>query len=180
MAVSNALVDQGYERAGAQLRCRIDDEFSWIVNTGPQGRGSEIALWLGLRHNRTQSLFSELIELHDSGFVATAGSNLGYLLGGEFRVWREPTLPQTLLASIEQGRLALEPYLSLESLPGIFEIKGSRSPGYHFKLASIYLLLGDYPRARDWLDEGERTDCRVQDALCEQFHRFRRNLESRI
>lgn len=179
-AVSDALVARGYEREDQLLRRPIDDEFTWVVDTGPLDRGPDISPYIGLRHERAHKVFSECIELYDSGFVATGGSNLGYVLGHGFRTWHEPTTPEALIAEIEKGQEVLAQFLSLARMPDIYDIRGAKGPGYHFKLAAIYFVLDDYARVRDWLAEGERTDCRVPGGVCEQFRRFERNLEARM
>ena len=162
------------------LRRRIDDEFTWVVDTGPLDRGPDISPYIGVRHERADKVFSECIELFDSGFSATGGSNLGYVLGHGFRTWHEPATPEALVAEIEKGQEVLAQFLSLARMPEIYNIRGAKEPGYHFKLAAIYFVLDDYARVREWLAEGERTDCRVQDSVCEQFRRFKRNLERRM
>jgi hypothetical protein len=179
-AVSDALVAQGYERKDNLLRRRIDSDFSWVVDTGLLDGGPEISPWVGLRHERVEKLVTELLELPDGGFVGTAGSNIGYIMGGEYRIWREPTAPEVVLARIDESRQVLDEYRTLEKLPGVFEIRGAKGPMYHFTLAAIYLLLGDEQRVREWLAEGERTDCRVEGPVCEQFRRARRNVEAKM
>jgi hypothetical protein len=142
-AVSDALVAQGYEREDQLLRRPIDAEFTWVVDTGPLDRGPDISPYIGLRHERAHKVFSECIELVDSGFVATGGSNLGYVLGHGFRTWHEPATPEALVAEIEKGQEVLSQFLSLARMPEIYDIRGAKGSGYHFKLAAIYFVLHD-------------------------------------
>lgn len=170
---------RGYE-PDDWLKLRIDDEFSYILDIGRHEQRGEVSPWLGLRHEGAQAMLADLIEMPLKDNQATAGTNLGYILGGEFRIWHVSTEPGDLLAKIQEGEEVLGQYRSLERLPEVFEIRGAKSPLYYRPLICVYLLLGDEAHVREWLAEGERLDCRHDNSISERFHRFEANVEAKL
>ena len=172
-AVSDALVADGFERDDRLLRLRVDDEWAWIIDTGfldPDGQ--DMAPWLGLRHDSVQRVLTECKGRPGSAFVGTAGSNVGYILGGGYRIWAPSASPASVLDGIQSARAVLEKFMTLRTLPGAYEIRGAKSPLWRFRLACIYYLLADEPGLESALAEGARTECRHQDAVCDQFRKF--------
>ena len=91
----------------------------------------------------------------------------------------ESAPPETVVQTLAVARGILERYRSLSALPSAWDIKGSKWPTWHFRLAACRFLLGDEDGFEMALGAGAREDCRVEDAVCEQFKRFETAIRAR-
>lgn len=113
--VSKSLVAHGFKRAGHMHLRRLDSEFSLWVDTGPIGKRSDIAPFVGLRHDSVETLCGELLGVPDDLVVGTVGANVGYVLSGEYRWWDSPSSASEVVQGILSALERLRPFASLET-----------------------------------------------------------------
>jgi hypothetical protein len=174
--VSRRLVEAGFVRHDAMHRLPLKDGVSFIVDTGPLGGMRDIAPWVGLRHDQVEMKRAEFHARPPDPFGATVGANVGYILKGEYASWFSTADSSEPLLQIDRAKQILGRFVELRRLPEIFDIPGTKSPGYQRRLAIIFHLLGDVEAADEWLSKAEASDCRVDDELCADFRRFRQRL----
>lgn len=178
-AVSDALVDAGFVRVERMHLIRLDGAFQFVVDTGPLGKRSGIAPWVGLRHDAARRVVNELLELPPDDYVGTVGAYVGYVLGDDYCEWREMAELHDVLEAIGDARAVLSQYATLDRLADAWKIRGTQGPGYCYSLVVVAALRGEWREARSWLAEAGRLDCKFEDELCEQFRRFERNVRAR-
>jgi len=61
--VSEALVERGYSRDGRMHLLKLTSELSWVVDTGPLGKGADISPFVGIRHEALEQLVFRLLDL---------------------------------------------------------------------------------------------------------------------
>lgn len=173
-AVSAALVSVGFSRSGRRhLRHHFGD-FSLVVDTGPLDGFGDIAPWIGIQHSGIEELAATLFELPFDRYQATVGSNVGYVLSGEYASWTGIEEGRIVLAEIERGLSRLEEYESLERLPDAFAIRGARPFGA-LSVAPTYVYRRDTARVTDCLRQAEAESCVQPGPVCDQYRRFERN-----
>lgn len=175
-AVSRALVVRGYERDGRTHLKAVGDGVHVYVDTGPVGRQTDIAPYVGLRHDAVSDLVSDLLELPRDRFVGTVGANVGYVLGRGYAAWYDPGDADAVLAAIDQAEITLLDYVPLHRLPDAWSLTdGTLAPGYYYKIAATWLLLEEAENASHWLRVAKDNECRFEGSLCDQYKRVERN-----
>ena len=176
--LSRSLTEAGFTRSDRRHTRRIDRDFSVVADVGISA--PRLAPWVGLRHDPTQEIVSELIELTDDGLYPTVGSNVGYVVEGTYLEWTESASPDVVEGMVLKAIERVSAFASLDLLPEIWSIPGTNLPGYHRKLAVIAALSSRPQDVARWLAEGERLDCAYDDEVCEHYRVFRRNFEARF
>jgi len=174
--VSERLIAAGYVRTGRNHMKPLVPGVAAIVSTGPLDGRPDIDPWVGLRNDRVEELDTQLSGMRNDAHIATVGSNVGYILGGEFRHWTGDENVEEVLSEIEKAQGVLASFADLARLSDAWKIRGTEGPGYQRRLAVVNYLLGNQPETERWLREAERVECRVQDELCDEFQRFKANL----
>lgn len=172
--VSRLLVARGFRRVGRAHLQRLDDEFSFAVDTGLSQY--HISPFVGIRSESVERRLAELMELPQDKWIATVGANLGYLLGQGYRSWAPPTTAEEVLAAIEAGLERLRPFLALEKLPGVWDLTGIRDPAWRYREIVILLLSGLRDAIPERLAAAREEFCKRQDEVCEQFEQFAKNV----
>src|SRR5262249_40890448 len=139
--VSNALVARGFRRDDRVHTLRVDKDFSFLVDTGPLGKKTDIAPFVGIRHDQVQKLESELIGLNNSDSVATVSANVGYVLGQGYRWWSPPSRSAEVIQAIDAALERFRRMLSLEKLLEAWSIEGTTAPGWRYNQISVLMLL---------------------------------------
>jgi hypothetical protein len=178
--VSNALVARGFRREGRMHLLRVDENFSLWVDTGPLGERSDIAPFVGVRHDGVEQQVSELLGLSADDWVGTVGANVGYVLGDEYKSWEPPRELEEVLRTIDSALERLRPLLSLDKLPRAWEIKGAKDPSWRYREIVILLLRGERQSALDRLDAARAEMCQQKDEICEQFQAFAQRVQARL
>jgi hypothetical protein len=176
--VSKMLVARGFRRDGRAHLQRIDDEFSFAVDTGLLNDKPDIAPFIGIRHESVERRLAQLMELPEEPWIATVGANVGYVLGQGYRWWAPPSTADEVLAAIDAGLERLRPFLSLEKLPGVWDLAGVKDPAWRYRDIVILLLRGERDAIPARLDAAREEFCKVQDEVCEQFEQFARNVRA--
>lgn len=159
---------------------RVDDSFSFGVDTGPLGNRSDIAPFVGIRHDGVQQLRAELMGSPGSQWSGTVSANVGYVLGEEYRWWEPPTPPEEVLRAIHLALDRLRPFLGLDKLPGAWEIQGAKVPGWRYTEITVHLLRGDRQLVLERLEAARSEFCKREDEICEQFRGFEQRVKSRL
>lgn len=175
-AVRGALVDLGYKRDGRTHLRPLQPGVSFIVDTGPLGRRSDISPWVVLRNDQVEEAYSRFIGLPNDPFVGTVGANVGYIVDGTYRSWSGGEDVSSVTRAIDEAQRILAPFADLAKLSVAWKIRGTEAPGFERHLVVVHYLLGNRPEMDRWLGEAERLECRVEDGVCEQFRRFKANL----
>jgi len=193
--VSDALCAQGYRRRGRAHLLRVDDDFSFCVDTGIPGPRTDIAPYVGIRSELVESTRSELMALEHDEWVGTAGANVGYILEGEYRYWDTGTSAQLVLDRISSALDKFRPFMSLATLHQAFSFRGAaENPGTPYALVVIALLNGDTDLVAGRLAEASRIFCgtslpteaplpdseRRLDEVCDQFREFEARVRLRL
>jgi hypothetical protein len=182
--VSNALVRDGYRRSAgttgsAHVR-RLDDDFSLCVHTGPIGLRTDIAPAVGIRSDRVEQARAVLMSIDHYDWVATVGSNVGYLIDGQYRWWEEGADVALILESISAALEKLAPFASLATLADGFALTGTDGPGMPYAKVVIALLNRDAPLVDEELERARAVFCVQADEVCEQFLAFERRVRETL
>jgi hypothetical protein len=176
--VSKALVARGFRRDGRRHLKRLDDEFSFAVDTGLLNDKPDIAPLVGIRSDSVERRLMQYLELPADEWIATVGANVGYVLGQGYRVWMPPSTADEVLASIDQGLERLRPFLSLEKMPEVWDLTGIRDPAWRYREMVMLLLRGVRDAIPARLEAAREDFCKFQDEVCEQFEQFARNIRA--
>lgn len=177
--VSRALVSNGFHRDDRLHSIRVDDEFSFWVDTGPIGTRSDIAPFVGIRHRGVEDLRARLLETTSSG-GGTVGANVGYVLGAGYLSWAPPASPDDVVRAIGAARVHLEALMTLDKLAAAWDIEGSKRPGWQYSRIATHLLRGDRKAVNDELASARAELCRHADELCAQFTSFAHRVQERL
>jgi hypothetical protein len=150
----------------------VDREFSVVVDTGPLGSRADIAPFVGIRHEATERLYSELLDIPLDEFVATVGANVGYVLGTGYRRWEPSSAPAEVLLAIESAVEKLRPFMRLEALEQAWAVTEVGGPGKPYRRVILALLRGASTAFVQSLREAEAQLCRHEDEVCAQFRGF--------
>ena len=178
--VSNALVGRGFRRRDRIHLLRIDASFSLGVDTGPLGKRSDIAPFVGIRHDGVETLLSELLDLAPDDWVGTVAANVGYVLGKGYQRWEPPTQAEHVLEAIEIALDRLRPLLSLEKLPEAWSIEGARGPLWRYREIIVLLTRGQVADSLMRLEAARAELCRHEDEVCDQFLSFAERLQTLV
>ena len=174
--VSKRLIASGFRRTGRNHLKLLQPGVWSVVDTGPLENRSDIAPWVGLRLDEVEEAYTRLLGIPNEGHIATVGSNVGYIVSGEYKHWTGEADAEDVLAEIERAQRVLSSYADIERLSEAWKIRGTEAPGYQRHLALVHHMVGNRAETQRWLREAERVDCRVEDALCDEFRRFREKL----
>jgi len=179
--VARALAQRGYVQHERTLRQRVDDERSWIVDTGPlDSRRTDIAPFVGIRHQSLEKLTSELLEVPPDESNATAGANVGYILGVGYKIYSAPTAVADVLKVIDAAVQRLEPHAALKDLPLIWNTTAIYDPGWRYRDIALKLLIGPRQQIESTLTAARAEFCEYEDEVCSQFRNFERNVRTRM
>ena len=179
--VSNALVKLGYGRDGRMHLKRLTGDLSWVVDTGPLEKGSDIAPFVGIRHDGLEELLADLLGVPADKTIASVGDNVGFLLGGEYRSWANGQKVEDVLSAIALAQERLLPYLSLKNVAGVWDVTSrTADPAWKYRAVVLSLLLGDSQGVRDRLEEARAHFCKYEDEVCEQFKDFERRVQQQV
>jgi len=178
--VSKALVARGFHLwEGRSHLIRVDADFSLGVDTGPLGKRSDIAPYVGIRHDGVQQLRADLMGSSANERTGTVGANVGYVLGEEYRRWEPPSTHEEVLRVIDLALGRLRQYLSLDRLPEAWKIRGTNTPGWRYNEIAALLLKGDHQAVLERLEAARAEYCAYEDGVCEQFRAFEQRVNSR-
>jgi len=176
--VSKALVNRGFRRDGRTHLLRVDKEFSLGVDTGPLGKRSDIAPFVGIRNDKVECLLTTLLDVPEDEWSWTVGANVGYVLGDGYQWWEPPAPPEDALRSIDAALTRLEEFLSLSELPKLWEeIQGTRDPSWRYRQIIILFLQGKRDMGLQALEESRQEFCKNEDEICDQFRGFEQRLK---
>ena len=178
--VSNALVARGYRRYDRNHLFRVDQDWSFCVDTGPLGKQSDIHPFVGIRHDGVETILAELMALPAYDWTGTVGANVGYILGFGYIWWKPPSQPEEVLRAIDHAIERLRPFLNLERLPELWNTPGTKEPAWRFKEMVILLLLGKREALFERLDAARAVECKNEDEICEQFRSFEQRILVRL
>ena len=179
--VSEALVSRGFERDRRAHRKRVDADFWLCVDTGVIGPIADIAPFVGFRSDAVEDARADLMGLPRDPWVASAIGNVGYVLGGEYKHWLGGTAPALVVDTIFKGLDAVEPFMSLPTIDGVFAHRWAfASPGAPYVLVVAALLNGDARLVQRRLADAEARLCAQQDEVCEQFQEFKARVLERL
>jgi hypothetical protein len=178
--VSDMLVDKGFRRNDRSHMLRLDEEFSFAVDTGPLGKRADIAPFVGVRHDSAERLLGELMELPDDPWLGTIGANVGYVLGRGYLWWEPPAEAPEVVAVIEEGLARLRPFLTLDKLTHLWELTDVRDPAWRYREIAILILRGEKHSVLGRLEEARKEFCKQRDEICEQFEGFEKNVRDRL
>lgn len=179
--VSGALVARGYKREGRMHHLQLQPGVSFWVDTGPLGKRSDIAPFVGLRHDRIERLISELMGLAPDAWVGTTGANVGYILGKGYMYWEPPAAVETVLEAIEAALARLRLMATLEDLPRVWDIVGRDDPWWRYREIVALLIKGEHLAIVSRLAEAQAEFCRGDDdPICEQFLGFAQRLKAQL
>lgn len=120
--VVSSLTDRGYLRKDRTHFLPIDEERSWVVDTGPlDSHRTDIAPFVGIRHESLEKLMSELLDVPHNGVNASVGANVGYVLGVGYKTYKSPTAVANVLNAIDAAQERLRQHLGIE----MFRLSGS-------------------------------------------------------
>jgi hypothetical protein len=178
--VSTALVKAGYRRDDRMHHLAIAPGVSFWVDTGPLGKRDDIAPAVGLRHDEIEHLLADLMELPRDEWVGTAGANVGYVLGQQYRHWQSPSTVSEVIETIEAAKARLTALGRVEQLPDVWQIVGRDDPWWRYREIVALFLAGDRESISGRLAEASKVFCKRQDEICEQFATFSRQLTARL
>jgi hypothetical protein len=179
--ISDALIDLGFSRRRQAHFKRVDNDFSFCVDTGVIGWSTDIVPYVGIRSDVVERARTELMMLPNDDWVATAGSNVGYVLGGEYRTWQGGSRPQAVLDDILAALESLRPFMGLTTISDVFTRDwAARNPGTPYARVVVALLTDDAPRVARELAYAESIFCIKQDEVCDQFKEFAARVRARL
>lgn len=179
--VSAALIDRGYSRDDRMHLLSIDGERSWVVDTGPlDSKRADIAPFVGVRHESLEKLTSELLNVPPHASNASAGANVGYVLGVGYKNYIPPTATSIVMSAIDAAQDRLRPYLSVEDLPAIWKLTGVYDPGRRYRDVVINLMTGRHSDIPKSLEEARTEFCEYEDEVCAQFRVFEENVRKQM
>ena len=174
--VSKALKARGFRQFERMHLRQIDSDFSLWVDTGPIGSRGDIAPFVGLRHEKTEHLVPELLNVPYFDWTATVGANVGYVLGKEYQRWDSPSTADEVLVAIDAALEKLKSFMPLSRLPDAWNIRGAQTPGWRFNQIVVYFLLEDRVKVKEHIEAARASLCQTEDAICEQFRGFEKRL----
>lgn len=182
--VTNALVAEGFVRGKRVHRKPLDGEWSLLVDTGEIGKATDIAPYAGLRCASVERLLLDLCQLPPSEDTSTAGANVGYVLGGEYRSWLPlpggpPVTVEEVVTTIHAALDRLAGYRRLDLLQAAWKtIPDSRlDPSHAYRRVIVQYLLGDETGLQRELAAAEDAYCFRDDDICADFRAFRERLQ---
>jgi hypothetical protein len=180
--ISKALMARGFERNGRAHRLRLSDGFSFVVDTGPLGKDSDIAPWVMIRNDEVDRLESELSNLEYDGWGGHIGANVGCLNGNGYQTWENPVDKEEVLRAIDQAMDRLRPYLGLDRMADAWNaFRIPDEPIRIFREIPIMLLRGaDDAAILRKLDEARPIHCKHGGPVTEQFLRFEARVRRRL
>lgn len=172
---------RGYVQKSRTLSLPIDTDRFWVIDTGPfDSKRTDIAPFVGIRHEALEALTSELLEVPRDGANASIGANVGYILGIGYKTYAAPTAVANVLDVIDKAQEQLRPHLAIEAVPVIWKLTGVYDPGWRYRDIAIKLMTGrdaDIPNA---LNEARAEFCEYDDEVCAQFRSFEKNVRNRM
>jgi len=160
-------------------RREVDCHFYEVVDTGPLGTRTDIAPFVGLRHDGVERLFAECLGETEDAWVATVGANVGYVLGGEYLYWDDPKAVDEVLHKITSALTTLSRIRSLDTLTDAVAANVD-DPGRHYRLVCLAAIRDRPDEVTQQLTEARATYCARPDAVCEQFLGFERRIRERL
>jgi hypothetical protein len=170
---------------------QIDDNQSYIVDTGPLVGHTDVSPFVGLRHDNVERTVAELTGFGYSPHHITVGGNAGSVLWGRDATWTGNTLvdqslagagvwlPPTEVVDAVFGCLdLLTPYVALPALPRLWKrLEGFRSSP--FTVVTVHLMLGD---KRGTLNALRRAEANLgsDSHIAAQFFRFSDRVRQRL
>jgi hypothetical protein len=179
-AVSEALLARGFRRHGRMHHLRLQPGVSFWVDTGPVGKRTDIAPFVGIRFDDIERVVGELMELPFDAWVGTAGANVGYVLGQGFKQWEPPTAPEVVIEAIDAALQRLQSFASIQDLPSLWDLVSRDDPWWRYREMAALLIQGDRELIARRLEEAEDEFCRTEGGMCDQFHAFARQMRARI
>jgi hypothetical protein len=177
--VSKSLVAEGYKRNGRLHQLRYDDDFAFWVDTGLLGKRTDIAPFVGIRHEPTQRLRAELRRSQDDRWVGTVGANVGYVLGIGYRSWEQPAVASDVMPVLHSAVDRLRAFLNVETLPNAWDIEGAKAPCWQYNYIFALVLKNDAKAVEDAMATARSQLCRKENEICHEFREFEARLRER-
>ncbi len=155
---------------------RVFGDFSLGIDTGPVGTRTDIAPFVGIRHDGIETRLQELSGFERDPWVMTVAANVGYVLGTNYLAWQPPSEAAEVLTSIDAALDRLRPLLDLDRLADVWDLKGTRDPSWRYREILLLLLRGDRDKAMDRLVAARGEFCQTESPICERFRRFEARL----
>lgn len=175
------LVSRGYVRKYRTHLFRIDEERSWVVDTGPlDSKRTDIAPFVGIRHESLESLTSQLMELPSDDSNASVGANVGYVLGIGYKTYIPPTAIAHVISAIDAAQERLGQYLEIDRFPEVWKLTGVYDPGWRYRSIVIKLMTGRPAEIAKDLEDARSEFCAYDDEVCAQFRGFERNVHDYV
>jgi len=179
--VSAALKGRGYVRKDRNHLLRIDDDRSWVVDTGPlDSKRTDIVPFAGIRFDSVETLLTDFWEVPPDDASASIGANVGYVLGIGYKTYIPPTRVDNVLADIDAAHQKLSPYMTIETFGGFWKASGVYDPGWRYRDIIWKLLTRRYSEIEPAFVEARKEFCEFDDAVCAQFRRFEQNVRKRM
>lgn len=172
--VSNELKSRGFRRKGRMHLLPIDKQFSYWVDIGPIETQSDIAPFVGIRHDQVEKLFGEFLGVPKDNWVGTIGANVGYVLGEGYRWWKPPSKAEEVIDKILLAFERYKPFLSLERIIDAWEVAGIDDPDRSYREIVILIMQGHYEDALKKLEAARNMFCKQENEICDQFKGFER------
>lgn len=180
--IAEILKQSGFRLVEGVLRKDLDSEWSILVALGPLNRREDASVTVGLRSESVQKALSGLDGLEDFPYVATAAADLGYVLGGTFKIWSPPETPQLVVENIHAGLDRIRPFAELERLLDAFDAFPAMEamPSAHYVMVVIELLRGRPVEVERQLAAAEKLYCRKDNDVCADFRAFEARVRQQL
>ena len=182
--VSRKLVSLGFVRTDRMHLLRLDQEFSFWVDTGPLGSRPDIAPFAGLRSDSIETLFAEFLGVPALETVGTVGGNVGYVLTGQrekYRWWDPPADPAEVVSVIQAALERYRPFARLSLMREAWNvIPFPVDPGDKYRLVVLAVVNRDRAAVPALLKEAEEQYCAREDEVCEQFRDFQQRVLTHV
>jgi len=179
--VSRALLARGYTVGERNHLLRIDENRSWVVDTGPlDSKRNDIAPFAGIRFDSVETLLTDLWELPADDSSASIGANVGYILGMGYKTFIPPTSVEQVLGVIDAALEKLRTYMTIETFGQFWSATGVYDPAWRYRDIISKFMTGRSGEIEAAFEAARKEFCEFDDEMCEQFRLFERNLRTRI
>ena len=170
--VSKILVGRGFRRKDRMHLLQVDKDFYYWVDTGPLEKRSDIAPFVGIRHDGVETLFAEFLGVPKDDSSGTVGANVGYVLQEGYLSWGPSSEPKEVLNKIDEALERYKPFISLGKLMGAWDVAAIADPNRPYREIVILVIQEDYEGALNRLEAARKIFCKEADEICEQFKGF--------
>ena len=158
--VSKILVGRGFRRKDRMHLLQVDKDFYYWVDTGPLEKRSDIAPFVGIRHDGVETLFAEFLGVPKDDSSGTVGANVGYVLQEGYLSWDPSSEPKEVLNKIDEALERYKPFISLGKLMGAWDVAAIADPNRPYREIVILVIQEDYEGALNRLEAAAKFSAR--------------------